>query len=142
MELNVPIVLQPILEEYVLPMDGDHGIAHWARVLENGLRLAQETGADTEVVQLFAILHDARRISEGTDPNHGPRAAALAVKQRLVPSVKELRDAFDSKAQSWANVVKIGRTHLQDATPLTLGQEISGYVGMLADGLERLELVA
>jgi fumarate hydratase class II len=67
-------------------------------------------------------------------------AAALAVKQRLIPSVKALRDALDSKAQSWANVVKIGRTHLQDATPLTLGQEISGYAGMLADDLERLEL--
>jgi fumarate hydratase class II len=67
-------------------------------------------------------------------------AAALAVKQRLVPEVKALHDALDAKVRSWADVVKIGRTHLQDATPLTLGQEISGYVGMLADDLERLEL--
>jgi len=67
-------------------------------------------------------------------------AAALAVKQRLLPAVKALHDALDAKARSWADVVKIGRTHLQDATPLTLGQEISGYVGMLADDLERLEL--
>jgi fumarate hydratase class II len=67
-------------------------------------------------------------------------AAALGVKQRLMPVVNALRDALDAKARNWADVVKIGRTHLQDATPLTLGQEVSGYVGMLADDLERLEL--
>ncbi len=68
MALNIPLILHAILEEYVLPWDGDHGIAHWARVLENGLRLAEETGADIEVVQLFAILHDSQRINEGGDP--------------------------------------------------------------------------
>jgi fumarate hydratase class II len=67
-------------------------------------------------------------------------AAALGVKQRLMPAVQALRDALDAKARAWADVVKIGRTHLQDATPLTLGQEFSGYVGMLDDDLERLEL--
>jgi fumarate hydratase class II len=66
-------------------------------------------------------------------------AAALGVKQRLMPAVKTLRDAIDAKVHGWADVVKIGRTHLQDATPLTLGQEFSGYVGMLTDDLERLE---
>jgi fumarate hydratase, class II len=66
-------------------------------------------------------------------------AAVLGVKRRLMPAVQALRDAIDAKAKSWADVVKIGRTHLQDATPLTLGQEFSGYVGMLADDLERLE---
>jgi fumarate hydratase class II len=66
-------------------------------------------------------------------------AAALGVKQRLMPAVKALQDALNAKAQAWADIVKIGRTHLQDATPLTLGQEISGYVGMLDDDLERLE---
>src|SRR5271163_4933077 len=67
-------------------------------------------------------------------------AAALAVKQRLMPAVQALRDALDAKARSWADIVKIGRTHLQDATPLTLGQEFSGYVGMLEDNLKRLDL--
>src|SRR5215472_51856 len=67
-------------------------------------------------------------------------AAAVGVRQKLMPAVKALSDAFDAKARSWADVVKIGRTHLQDATPLTLGQEFSGYVGMLEDDLERLEL--
>ncbi|HEX4592216.1 MAG TPA: class II fumarate hydratase, partial [Gemmataceae bacterium] len=67
-------------------------------------------------------------------------AAAVGVKHRLMPAIAALRDALDAKARSWANVVKIGRTHLQDATPLTLGQEVSGYVGMLADDLDRLDL--
>ena len=67
-------------------------------------------------------------------------AAALGVKHRLLPAVKALRDALDAKARDWADIVKIGRTHLQDATPLTLGQEFSGYVGMLDDNLERLDL--
>jgi fumarate hydratase class II len=66
-------------------------------------------------------------------------AAAIGVKQRLIPAVAALRDALDKKAQAWADIVKIGRTHLQDATPLTLGQEFSGYVGMLSDDIERLE---
>src|SRR6516162_981749 len=56
-----------------------------------------------------------------------------------MPAVKALRDALDAKAGSWANIVKIGRTHMQDATPLTLGQEFSGYVGMLDDDLGRME---
>src|SRR5215475_1375562 len=66
-------------------------------------------------------------------------AAAVGVKQRLVPAVTALRDALEEKAQEWKDVVKIGRTHMQDATPLTLGQEWSGYVGMLDDDLERTE---
>jgi fumarate hydratase class II len=66
-------------------------------------------------------------------------AAALGVKLRLAPAVKALRDALDAKAAAWADIVKIGRTHLQDATPLALGQEFSGYVGMLDDNLARLD---
>jgi fumarate hydratase, class II len=66
-------------------------------------------------------------------------AAAVNVKQRLIPAVTALHDAIDAKAQGWQDIVKIGRTHMQDATPLTLGQEWSGYAGMLADDLERIE---
>src|SRR5580700_2310433 len=66
-------------------------------------------------------------------------AAAVNVKQRLVPAVAALRDAVNAKAKAWDDIVKIGRTHMQDATPLTLGQEWSGYVGMLSDDLERIE---
>ena len=56
-----------------------------------------------------------------------------------MPAVRALRDAIAAKAEEWKDIVKIGRTHMQDATPLTLGQEWSGYVGMLADNLERIE---
>jgi len=66
-------------------------------------------------------------------------AAAVNVKTRLIPAVTALRDAIDAKAAEWSDIVKIGRTHMQDATPLTLGQEWSGYAGMLSDDLERLE---
>jgi fumarate hydratase, class II len=66
-------------------------------------------------------------------------AAAFNVKQRLVPAVKQLHDAIASKVEEWDDIVKIGRTHMQDATPLTLGQEWSGYQGMLADDLDRVE---
>jgi fumarate hydratase, class II len=65
-------------------------------------------------------------------------AAAVGVKGRLIPAVKALHDAIAAKAAAWADIVKIGRTHMQDATPLTLGQEWSGYAAMLADDLERL----
>ncbi len=66
-------------------------------------------------------------------------AAAVNIKSRLVPAVAALHDAIAAKAAGWNDIVKIGRTHMQDATPLTLGQEWSGYVGMLADDLERIE---
>jgi fumarate hydratase, class II len=66
-------------------------------------------------------------------------AAAVNVKQRLVPAVTALHDRIAAKAQEWQDIIKIGRTHMQDATPLTLGQEWSGYAGMLADNLHRIE---
>jgi fumarate hydratase, class II len=66
-------------------------------------------------------------------------AAAVNVKERLMPAIAALCDAISAKARAWSDIVKIGRTHMQDATPLTLGQEWSGYAGMLADDLERIE---
>lgn len=66
-------------------------------------------------------------------------ATAVAVKNRLIPAVSALRDAIARKSAAWADIVKIGRTHMQDATPLTLGQEWSGYSGMLSDNLQRLD---
>jgi fumarate hydratase, class II len=66
-------------------------------------------------------------------------AATVSVKQRLIPAVKSLQDAIASKVEQWKDIVKIGRTHMQDATPLTLGEEWSGYAGMLADNLQRIE---
>jgi len=65
-------------------------------------------------------------------------ATAVNVTERLVPAVTALRDAIAAKASEWKDIVKIGRTHMQDATPITLGQEWSGYSGMLEDDLERI----
>lgn len=66
-------------------------------------------------------------------------AAAVNVRSRLMPAVSALRDAMAAKAAAWKDIIKIGRTHMQDATPLTLGQEWSGYVDALGDDLERIE---
>jgi fumarate hydratase class II len=66
-------------------------------------------------------------------------AAAVNVTGRLLPAVTALRDAIAAKAEEWKDIVKIGRTHMQDATPITLGQEWSGYAGMLSDDIERME---
>ena len=65
-------------------------------------------------------------------------AASVNTTARLVPAVAALRDAIAAKAKEWDGIVKIGRTHMQDATPLTLGQEWFGYAGMLSDNLERI----
>src|SRR3989475_7885596 len=66
-------------------------------------------------------------------------AAAVTVRACLITAVAAVRDAIATKAQAWKDIVKIGRTHMQDATPLTLGQEWSGYAGMLSDDLDRIE---
>jgi fumarate hydratase, class II len=65
-------------------------------------------------------------------------AAAMNVTNRLLPAVAGLRFAIAAKAEEWEDIVKIGRTHMQDATPITLGQEWSGYAGMLSDDIERM----
>src|SRR5881409_3126154 len=69
--------------------------------------------------------------SNDTFPTAMHIAAATETARRLLPAVKKLRDALDAKAKEFAGIVKIGRTHLQDATPLTVGQEFSGWVSML-----------
>jgi fumarate hydratase, class II len=77
--------------------------------------------------------------SNDTFPSVMCIAAALGVTRQLVPAVKALRDAIAAKAAEWDDIVKIGRTHMQDATPLTLGQEWSGYAAMLTEDLERID---
>lgn len=66
-------------------------------------------------------------------------AAAVGVTHSLLPALRNLHDGLRRKSEAWKNIVKIGRTHMQDATPITLGQEFSGYVGMLGDDIERIE---
>jgi len=77
--------------------------------------------------------------SNDTFPSVMYIASAVNVKERLMPAVKALCDSIAAKSEQWQNIVKIGRTHMQDATPLTLGQEWSGYAGVLSDDLERIE---
>ncbi len=77
--------------------------------------------------------------SNDTFPSAMHIAAASNVKQRLIPAVSRLRDAIAARVEQWRDIVKIGRTHMQDATPLTLGQEWSGYAGALGDDLDRIE---
>jgi fumarate hydratase class II len=66
-------------------------------------------------------------------------AAARAVHKRLLPALKKIHARLDAQAKAWDRIVKIGRTHLQDATPLTLGQEFSGYAAQMRDGIARVE---
>ena len=80
--MNLRPILQAILEGYTLPVNGYHGVSHWARVLENGLRLCEETGANVEVVSLFAVFHDSKRVNESIDPDHGQRGADFAAEHR------------------------------------------------------------
>jgi fumarate hydratase class II len=77
--------------------------------------------------------------SNDTFPTAMHIAAAIEASDRLIPAIRIIRDALEDKARDYKDVVKIGRTHLQDATPLTLGQEFSGYATMMSNGLRRIE---
>jgi uncharacterized protein len=86
-----PALLRRLRQDFTLDWRGIHGAPHWARVRENGLRLAAVTGARTPVVELFAFLHDSRRADDGADPFHGARAARFAAELR--GALFELDDA-------------------------------------------------
>jgi fumarate hydratase class II len=77
--------------------------------------------------------------SNDTYPTAMHIACAEEIRHRLLPALTKLRDALDAKAKAWDGIIKIGRTHTQDATPLTLGQEFSGYAAQLSNGIERIE---
>ncbi|KAJ3790432.1 fumarate hydratase [Lentinula aff. detonsa] len=79
--------------------------------------------------------------SNDTFPTAMHIAAVTEIHRSLVPALSELRDALDAKSQAFEHIIKIGRTHLQDATPLTLGQEFSGYVQQISNGIERVKAV-
>ncbi len=82
MTFITPPLMNMIVKQSVLSRNGHHSLDHWVRVLINGRKLAEETGANIKVVELFSAFHDARRINEGYDPEHGMRGAQFAVEMR------------------------------------------------------------
>jgi fumarate hydratase class II len=113
-------------------MNVNEVIANRANELAGGLLGSKEPVHPNDHVNLSQSTNDAF-------PTAMHLATAEALNTRLLPTIRKLRDALDKKAKSWGHLVKIGRTHMMDAVPLTLGQEFSGYVGMLDDDLERIE---
>jgi fumarate hydratase class II len=77
--------------------------------------------------------------SNDTFPTVMHIAAILEVNERLIPNLKKLTAGLKAKSEEFSDIIKIGRTHTQDATPMTLGQEFSGYVYQLEQGLKRVE---
>ncbi len=77
--MDLKKILERVQNEFVLSLNGIHGVSHWQRVLSNGLRLAESTGANTKVVELFAYLHDSKRMNDSLDYEHG-RAAGEFIK--------------------------------------------------------------
>jgi len=77
--------------------------------------------------------------SNDTYPTAMHIACAEEISHRLLPALRHLHQALDAKAKAWAHIIKIGRTHTQDATPLTLGQEFSGYAAQVGNGIKRIE---
>ncbi|MFK8250281.1 class II fumarate hydratase [Ancylobacter terrae] len=78
--------------------------------------------------------------SNDTYPTAMHIACAEEIVHRLLPALAKLRNALNDKAQAWKSIIKIGRTHTQDATPLTLGQEFSGYTQQVENGIKRIEM--
>lgn len=75
-------LIDEIKNQFHINWNGVHGISHWARVYDIGMKLAEHTGADKRVVQLFSLFHDSRRLNENLDPDHGLRGAELASQLR------------------------------------------------------------
>jgi uncharacterized protein len=128
-----PDLIRAIFDQYSLPPDGIHGIPHWARVYDNGISLAERTGADCRVVALFAVFHDACRLNEDSDPEHGQRGANLATSFR--GSFFDLSDDVFEKLHEACSHHTHARTHQDisiktcwDADRLDLGR-----VGIMPD---------
>ncbi|MCB1250276.1 MAG: class II fumarate hydratase [Acidimicrobiales bacterium] len=109
-------------------MNVNEVIANRANVLAGGALGAKEPVHPNDHVNMAQSTND-------TFPTAMHVAAVDAVTRDLLPALGALREALDAKARAWADVVKIGRTHLQDATPITVGQELSGHVAQLDDAI-------
>ena len=101
-----PVSWLPIVDEisvgFKLDLDGIHGLPHWSRVLVNGLRLAEQTGANRPVIVAFALLHDCQRENDGYDPEHGIRGAELGrlMRSRL-PSLSDIEFSLFYEASAY-----------------------------------------
>src|SRR5262245_1030191 len=109
-------VLQAAKERFALDLRGIHGIRHWTRVRENGHRLARHTGANKQVVDLFAFLHDCCRENDRSDPGHGERAAEFA--QTLRGTLIRLSDEDFALLFEAIRDHEVGRTRA-DVTVMT-----------------------
>lgn len=128
-----PELVNALREARSLDWQGIHGIAHWLRVRDNGLRLAAANGADPVVVELFALIHDIKRLNDGRDPGHGRRAADFA--RALHGTIIQLEDdRFEQLAYACAH-----HTEGLVEAPLTIGtcwdadRLDLGRVGILPD---------
>jgi len=90
-QIDFQQIVRAAKQRFVMDLHGIHGVAHWQRVRENGVRIAKHTGANPLIVELFAFLHDCCREDDGTDPGHGERAAEFSLSLR--GSVLDLSDA-------------------------------------------------
>ena len=114
--MNLLPLLSKISLQYTLNPDGAHGLSHWARVLENGVRLAQIEGGDLTVISLFAIFHDACRHNQSRDPGHGQRGAVLA---------GELLEGYPGISQEQLQLLQFAcRTHTNGDTEADLTVQI------------------
>ena len=109
-------LLRYLRQQFQIDWWGRHGIAHWARVRANGLMLADQTGANRHVVELFAFFHDSRRVNEYVDDGHGARGAALAssLKGRFFDATDEEMDLLHYACVHHSDGMTIG-----DVTVLT-----------------------
>jgi uncharacterized protein len=112
---DLAAIMAAILRGYALPVRGAHGVVHWARVFENGLRVAETNGADREVIALFALFHDSRRITEYLDDGHGQRGGEFA--RSLRGSLIHLDDARFELLYEACRLHTEGHT-MGDPTPL------------------------
>ena len=114
-KIITPELVGALREAQPLTWHGIHGVSHWRRVRENGLRLAKISGADTAVVEYFAFLHDIKRLNDGRDPRHGQRAADFA--RTIRTTLIHLDDVqFEQLAYACAEHTR-GLTH----TDITIG---------------------
>ena len=112
-EINYELLWQRVTGTFALSPDSVHGPSHWRRVEKNGLMLAARSGARLDVVRLFAVFHDSKRLNEFNDPEHGPRGAAFARQLRNV--LFQIDDAgFDLLCE--ACTVHTALHHSPDAT--------------------------